>query len=268
MFSFFRNKRNKTSWLKVIIFVMIIIPGAVFIIAGIGNLAYIYWPTDYSQMEMPVSDPNDRHIFVLVHGVRDTKTSWSDPLQQILKERYPDARVISLEWRPYSDRTFRCSVDGIRIGKIIGHELAASKNLESMHLIGHSCGSFVILGICKAVKSVRNDIAIQTTFLDPVSVYGGLFWDYGIDNFGSCSDFSDVYIDTEDPIPGSNELIPHTITFDVTAARKKERYKGMPHVWPTAYYLNMVRSGKNIELRKDAQAPSKYPRGTLIKVSD
>lgn len=266
--SFFKNKENKISWFKVIIFVLIIFPGAIYIIVSIGNLAYIFLPRNYSQMEMPVSDPQDRHIFVLVHGVRDTKESWTDPLKHVLKEKYPDSRVISLEWKPYSDSTFRCSVDGLRIGRIIGHELAAGENLGSMHLIGHSCGSFVILGICEAVKSVREDIVIQTTYLDPVSVYGGLFWDYGVDNFGCCSDFSDAYIDTEDPIPGSNELIPNTITFDVTEVRKKEKYKGLPHLWPTVYYSNLVRSGKNIELQKDSRAPSRYPRGTLIKVED
>ena len=268
MWSFFRNKKNNIALLKLIIFLFIIIPGTAFIIVSIGGLAFIYWPIDYSQMEMPVSDPQDSHIFVLVHGVRDTKESWTDPLKQLLKEKYPDAKIISLEWKPYSDSTFRCSVDGLRIGKIIGHELATSKNLESMHLIGHSCGSFVIQGICEAVKSVRKDIIIQTTYLDPVSVYGGLFWDYGIDNFGCCSDFSDAYIDTEDPIPGSNELIPHAITFDVTEVREKAKFEGLPHVWPTAYYLNLVRSGKNIELRMDSKLPSRYLRGTLVKIEE
>ncbi|MFC1838642.1 hypothetical protein ACFL1N_03600 [Thermodesulfobacteriota bacterium] len=266
MLSFFRNEKQETLWLKLILYLLVAIPGGAFIFVSIGTLVYIYRPIDYSQIKMPVSNPGDKHVFVLAHGVRDTTASWSDPLKHELEEKNPDARVISLEWKPYSESTLRCSVDGRRIGNIIGKKLAAGKNLESMHLIGHSCGSFVILGICEAVKSVRNDVSIQTTYLDPVSVYGGLLWNYGINRFGGCSDFSDSYIDTGDTIPGSNDLIPHTITFDVTAVREKVKFEGSPHVWPTVYYQQLVRSDKNLELRKDTHLPSKYSRGVLVKV--
>ena len=266
MLSFFQNGKKEILWLKILLYVLLIIPGCAFIIGSAGILVYTYWPGDYSGMKLPVSDPEDRHIFVLAHGVRDTSASWSDPLQKILKEKNPDARIISLDWSPYSQSTFRCSVNGKRIGLIIGHELASGKNLESMHLIGHSCGSFVILGICEAVKANRKEVKIQTTFLDPVSVYGGIFWNYGIENFGRFSDFSDSYIDTGDTIPGSNDLIPHTITFDVTKMREKLKYKGSPHVWPTIYYQQLARSGSILELRKDKGISNKYPRGRLIRV--
>ena len=266
MLSFFKNNKDEIAWLKLIIFLLVIIPGFLFIIVSICSLLYIFSPRDYSQMELPVSSPEDRYIFILAHGVRDTTASWCDPLKKILEEKNPDARIISLEWRPYSDSTFRCSVDGKRIGELIGHELAAGKNLRSMHLIGHSCGAFVVLGICEAVKSLRPDVAVQTTFLDPVSIYGGIFWNYGIDHFGYCSDFSDTYIDTDDTVPGSNSPLPHAITFDVTAAGEKAKYKGSPHVWPTVYYQQLVRAGKNPELQKDPLLPSRYPRGKIVRV--
>lgn len=264
--SFFRNEKQETQWLKLIVYLLVAIPGGVFIIVSIGILIYTYRSVDYSQIKMPVPNPGDKHVYVLAHGLRDTTASWSDPLKQLLEEKNPGDRVISLEWKPYSESTFRCSVDGRRIGLKIGKELAAGKNLESMHLIGHSCGSFVILGICEAVKSVRNDVSIQTTFLDPVSVYGGLLWSYGINRFGGCSDFSDSYIDREDTVPGSNDFIPNTVTFDVTEVRKKANFKGSPHVWPTVYYQQLVRSERNLELRKGRWIPSRHPDGMLIRV--
>lgn len=266
MHSFFRNEKQEILWLKLIIYLFVAIPGGAFIIVSIGTLVYIYGPINYSKIEMPVSDSEDRHIYVLAHGLRDTTASWSDPLKQILEEKNQDARVISLEWKPYSENTFRCSVDGRRIGRIIGKELATGKRLESMHLIGHSCGSFVILGICEAVKSIRDDVSIQTTYLDPVSVYGGLLWNYGLNHFGSCSDFSDSYIDMEDTIPGSNDLIPNTITFDVTDVRKKSNYNGSPHVWPTVYYQQLVSLDRNLELWKGRWIPASSPGGMLIRV--
>ena len=124
----------------------------------------------------------------------------------------------------------------------------------------------MIEGICEAVKSDRKDVLIQTTFLDPVSVYGGIFWNYGVEKFGSCSDFGDSYIDTGDPVPGSNDLIPHTITFDVTGARKKSGFKGLPHVWPVVYYQGLVREGRNPELIKDSGILNEYSPGTLVRV--
>lgn len=75
------------------------------------------------------------------------------------------------------------------------------------------------LGLCEAVKEKNSAIQIQTTYLNPVSVYTGVLWDYGINKFGICADFSDSYIDIRDSVLGSNVNLPHTATFDVTDLR-------------------------------------------------
>ncbi len=268
MSSFLRNDKNKIAWIKLSLYALVIIPGALFVIVSIGNLAYIYTSRNYSEKVFPDLNPEDRKVFILAHGVRDSAASWCVPLKKILEEKNPGTKVIALDWRPYSDSTFRCSVDGRRIGQEIGRRLSGCKKLESIHLVGHSCGSFVIYGICETVKSLRPDVSIQSTYLDPVSIYGGLSWDYGVDHFGSCSDFSDAYIDTGDTIPGSNELLPNTVTFDVTAVREKSKYKGFPHVWPTVYYQELVKSGKNPELSKNEDIISLFPKGKFIKVME
>lgn len=253
-------------WLKALVCVLVILPGLLFVLGSTGLLMYIYWPRAYDEVSLPVSLESAEHIVVLAHGLKDTRETWSDPLKKILEDADRSVQIISLNWSPYADSSFRCSVDGRRIGNRIGQRLAASKKLRSVHLAGHSCGSFVVLGICETIKDRRAEVAVQTTFLDPVTVYGGLSWEYGLDHFGRCGDFSDAYIDTGDNVPGSNQLLPHTHTFDVTEVRKATGFTGSPHVWPTVYYQALFRSGKAPDLRKDKAVGLRYPQGVLERV--
>ena len=117
------------------------------------------------------------------------------------------------------------------------------------------------------MRARRREVVIQSTYLDPVSVYGGLFWNYGLTRFGACADFSDAYIDTEDGVPGSNQRLPSAHTFDVTQARKRTTFSGSPHVWPTAYYQQLVQRGQHLDLQRDRNLLSKFPRGELDVVA-
>jgi hypothetical protein len=146
-------------------------------------------------------------------------------------------QTVSIDWQNFSDNVFICSTAGKQLGFEIGNRIAKQANIKGVHVIGHSCGAFVAFGICQGVKSGKTDIIVQTTYLDPVSVYGGIFWDYGLDNFGTCANFSDSYIDTEDSVPGSNQALQHSITFNITELKHERGYKIPPHVWPTKYYI-------------------------------
>jgi hypothetical protein len=257
----------KRRWLFLLIFVLVIFPGLSFILASGTLLAYTYWPISYPKLAMPSINPNAQHIVLIAHGLRDTNATWSTPLKKIMEEKNSGqtsiSQFIALDWNPYSSTTFRCSIDGKRIGALLGEAMSASSQLQSVHLIGHSCGSFVIFGLCESLKEKRQTISIQTTYLDPVSIYGGLFWDYGIDNFGRCADFSEAYIDHDDTIPGSNQLLPNTHTFDVTEAKYAIDFMQSPHVWPTYYYQQLVSTGSYPSLKDNKQLSTKYPRGKL-----
>ena len=216
--------------------------------------------------ELPKLEPDTSHIIVLSHGLGDTAASWPSSLATILDDETNDTSVIALDWNPYSQNALRCSVDGQRIGQRIGEHLIENPNLESVHLIGHSCGAFINLGACLAIKKVRPTVTVQTTYLDAVSVYGGIFWKYGLRNFGSCADFSDAYIDTGDSVPGSNQNIPAAYTFDVTAARESSGYSGSAHVWPTRYYQQLAEDKRIPDLSTTSDLSQRYPTGGAEKV--
>jgi hypothetical protein len=230
-------------------------------------MAYIFWPTNLDQIDRLKIEPGTEHVIIISHGVRDDATTWSDGLKQALTTADDNEQIVSLNWHPYAQSPFRCSVNGRRLGETLGRLLASQENLRSLHLIAHSCGSFVSLGICQTVKAHRNDVIVQSTYLDPVTVYGGVFWNYGVTRFGSCADFSDAYIDTEDTVPGSNQLLPLTYTFDVTPARKRAGFAGSPHVWPTVYYLRRAQDRTTLDLRADPLVSTRYPRNALEPLS-
>jgi hypothetical protein len=246
--NFFKAKQlKKKTIFRWIIILSIVLPAVPFILFTLGLLAYSFWPRDFTEItHFPINE-NTEYITLSAHGVKDSPTSWSDQLMSIMREFPPKQikilhqQTISIDWQTFSNDVFICSTAGKKIGFDIGKRIANKVNIKGIHVIGHSCGAFVTLGICQGVKSVNTNIAVQTTYLDPVSVYGGVFWNYGLDNFGRCADFSDSYIDTDDSIPGSNQVLPHSITFDVTNIRRNGEYKVPPHVWPTKYYIELYK---------------------------
>jgi hypothetical protein len=124
-------------------------------------------------------------------------------------------------------------VDGLQIGRELTKQLASSSNITSLQAIGHSCGSFVVLVLCRGLRDARSNIQVQSTYLDTVSIYGGFWWNYGVKHFGECADFSEACFDSQDGFPGSDQPLPNAYSFDVTAARGSSASKLTPCVWPT-----------------------------------
>lgn len=251
------GSRGPAFWLFLF---FVVLPGIPFVLGTLGVALYTWWPIPLDRVEVPTMDANVEHIVLLAHGLEDSPASWSADVAHSFASTDPATGVVPLDWRPYSDDTFRCSVDGMRIGEQIGGQWSRLGALASIHLIGHSCGAFVVQGLCEAVAAARPEVQIQATFLDPVAIYGGFFWEYGIDRFGDCADFAEAYIDTGDGVPGSNVALPHTHTFDVTSARPAD-FDASPHVWPTAYYARLARRGRQPELRAQPDLGERHPRG-------
>lgn len=221
----------------------VIIPGVPFVLISVGFQLYAHWPRDYSEITSIAIKPKTQYLSLSAHGVKDNPESWSNELQSIINDNKHEQLIelaksqVSLDWQPYSDNALVCSVTGKNIGEKLADNIARLPHLKAVHLIGHSCGSFVVYGLCKKLKKIKPSIIIQTTYLDPVSIYSGVFWRYGVEKFGDCANFSDSYIDTQDGVPGSNEKLKNAYTFDVTEMRLTIKQEYAPHAWPTHFYL-------------------------------
>jgi len=265
------NQLNKKTLVRWFVILFILIPAIPFILSTLGLLAYSFWPRDFTETTQFIIEEKTQYITLSAHGVKDSPASWSDPLMSLIQQ-FPSKEIanlqhktVSIDWQDFSSNVFVCSTAGKQIGVEIGKEIAKKPSIKGVHVIGHSCGAFVAFGICQGIKSANASIIVQSTYLDPVSVYGGIFWKYGLDNFGTCANFSDTYIDTEDSIPGSNQVLPHSFTFDVTNIRHKGQYNVPPHVWPTKYYMDSYHKG-NVPIFFNTQSDirNSFPQSPMI----
>jgi hypothetical protein len=262
---------RKHSILRWLWWLGVVMPGVPFILGSIGFLLVMHWPRGYQDVVNIAFDPEVEYLTLSAHGVKDSPVSWSDELQHTYSEVQQlsfselNKQQISFNWQPYSDNVFTCSVVGKNIGVRLGEKITQLPKLKGVHLVGHSCGSFVILGVCEAVKEKKVSMSIQTTYLDPVSVYSGIFWDYGIKYFGSCADFSDAYIDTQDTVPGSNQALNNAYTFDVTTTRINNKIDIAPHAWPTMFYINALKKKQvPIYYKSSNKLSSDYQKNKLM----
>lgn len=256
----------KKHWLKIGLWLLVILPLLTTIIANILLLIYMYWPQSYDEINFQNFRAKQSHAIIAAHGIDDTPSTWIEPLFSLYQQQQLEGALLPVNWSHYARDPLRCAIDGGRIGEKIGQQIAAARQLKTVQLIAHSCGAFVIYKACRAIKAAQPNVVIQTTYLDPVTIYGPLFH-YGIDHFGDCADYSESYIDTGDNIYGSNEPLPHTHTYDVTAIRQHHAVDINPHLWPTQYYRNLVSNDTALTLFNTDNLPVRKPAGKLEKVT-
>jgi hypothetical protein len=252
-------------WLILLVFIFLVIPTLCFLLFSAALLVFIYWPSLRGETqfdtEMFLALTNDSQSVVLItHGVKDNATDWVEPMAEAFMELAVYEQAIAFDWGQHAENSLRCASVATQIGERVGKLLADNQDLKRVHLIGHSCGAFIVHKACTELTARRPEIDIQNTFLDPVAVYG-LSWDYGVEHFGSCGDYSEAYIDVEDSVPGSNVPLPHAYTYDVTEARKISNRNVAPHLWPTQYYLSLVKNNSAPNYFQNPQLQQEKPAG-------
>lgn len=220
------------------LFFLIYFPIASFLFTSLALMLFIFWPFQHYQIDFP--DVSSESLVVISHGLKDSNRSWAQVLKQKIQAQGQGIDVIALDWSPYSDNAFTCAVNGRRIGNRLAELASRNAHLTEVRLVGHSCGAFINYGFCETLKSLKKEVIIATVYLDPVSVYGGIMWNYGINNFGKCADTSMTFFDTEDSVPGSNRAPVNSNGLDVTELKEKINYSGHPHQWPIYYYINSL----------------------------
>ncbi len=255
--------------IRTLVYLLLIAPTGLFLLVTFSYFIYLFWPRDVSNIiDFPL-DKDTQHVILTAHGVKDSPENWGIPLSQITSMNYPaNHQQVNIDWRPYSNSPLICSVVAKRIGAAIANRITAETKIKSIHAIGHSCGAFIVYGISQQLNSLQSEISVHVTYLDPVAIYAGIFWDYGTENFGRYADFSDAYIDTEDGVPGSNNPLSHSVTFDVTKIKHVRGVKMAPHNWPPHYYINAIKNGRAPLLISDKRALFQLPKGELIEPED
>jgi len=204
---------------------------------------------------------NTKDVTFIFHGAggQDANT---DELFQVLRKGSSTSNsfINMVDWSQDSADILQASVKGTKIGEALGKQLARilqtqdTGNVRNVHIIGISVGAFPANGFVQTLDStirpsLRKNINLQLTLLDPFQQKAVLGFRYGKKNFGKGCDYAQQYLNTDDPVPSTNDSLPYCATTDVTPLRPSEVFG---HDWPLIYYSNELRGKMKDDTAGDA----------------
>jgi hypothetical protein len=199
-----------------------------------------------------------KDVAIIFHGAggQDSNT---DALLKVLKDRCLDntsSCIKMVDWSKDSKNLLQASVKGCKIGTTLGQEVknliegGGSPAIRNIHVIGISVGAFpasaMVQELHKTLKpSIRRNICIQLTLLDPFQQKAVLGVNFGRFNFGKGADYAQQYLNTDDPVPSTNDPLPNCVSIDITSLRPNNI---LGHDWPLIYYTHEL---NNIDSNRD-----------------
>jgi len=208
-------------------------------------------------------------ITIIFPGANGPDKNTDDLLYNIKKNVNSQRNyVIVYDWKKWRGNLLRASYDSISVGKIIGNDIVNScnGNIKYAHLIGISVGAFAADTAGKIIKQKsKQGTYVKVTLLDPFCSLGLFNIKYGKNNFGRVVDKAEQYLNTDDPVPFTNEPLPNCICYDITKCISRKTFKPLPndnmHSWPCYYY------SKNFKkLKKNGNNHDIFQRGHVYKV--
>ena len=198
-------------------------------------------------------------ITLVFHG-SGGQDKLTDALMQTLKRSDNKSKhSCMIEWGKYSSNFLQASFNGQRLGRCAAKQLLErTRNLKAVHVIGISVGAFAADSVCNEVKAILKDsVDIQLTLLDPFTQRGIFDFGYGARKYGESVDYFQQFLNTDDPVPSTNNPLQKSVCYDITAIRPAEISFG--HDWPVAYNGHQEHTG--IVPQAD-----RLPRGTIIRL--
>jgi len=201
--------------------------------------------------------------------------------------------VHTFDWREYRGSPITAAFDGEAVGEAVAHSLWKEKHdlelapdnenaiglrIKSVHSIGISVGAFASQAfastICQLRNTTENDVGensndpqyVRLTLLDPFCTRGIWGINYGATHFGAGGiDFAEQYLNTDDPVPTTNDPLPLCACVDVTGAPERESFV-LPegetmHCWPLVYF---ARYGYKANMRLCHGVDGVKERGTVV----
>ncbi|MGI9309787.1 MAG: hypothetical protein ACR2P6_11030 [Gammaproteobacteria bacterium] len=235
------------------------------LVAALGLELYTRLPT---RAEIPpLNLPADTQYAVLfLHGTNGKDEPLLIEAAETVKQQLGDQPGVAIRyivWSPWSDNRLRAGINGRKIGKQLGQELADLPELKYLRLIVHSAGAYTLTPLCEAY---RNNAAepghLEMTYLDGMGIRGGWDYFYGYRHYGECADFSMAIINTDETVPGTNAPLVQSYNIDVTAhpARQTIGSDLDGHHWPIRYFIAMLNSEA---ITPGQRSYENYPRGTV-----
>lgn len=184
-----------------------------------------------------------------------------DILVEELCSKIPRSKII--DWTEHRGNIFTAAYDGEAVGQAIANLLLQQENTQEdeIHFIGISVGAFCANAAATVAFQQMHDTPtnVRLTLLDPFCGRGVFGSSYGRENFGKYATVAIQILNSDDPVPTTNDPLPNCYCLDVTNAPERDSFIPLPgdsmHSWPLAY------------LARHFQEPlGPMPRGTVMKV--
>uniref|UniRef100_A0A7S2E4S3 Uncharacterized protein n=1 Tax=Helicotheca tamesis TaxID=374047 RepID=A0A7S2E4S3_9STRA len=198
--------------------------------------------------------------------------------------------VTTFDWSDNRGSVFTAAFDGEAVGEAVAESLLESLEggsssegsdecveLRSVHSIGVSVGAFAANEMAQTIyqrtrllSSKNGPPHVRLTLLDPFCSRGVWGNGYGATNFGHNVDYAVHYLNTDDPVPTTNDPLPLCVCVDVTGAKERDDFE-LPegetmHCWPLAYYSRFgLNEEKKWKVFPQHDKDGSLQRGTVIR---
>mmetsp|Transcript_46365 Transcript_46365/g.140434 ORF Transcript_46365/g.140434 Transcript_46365/m.140434 type:complete len:318 (-) Transcript_46365:430-1383(-) len=158
--------------------------------------------------------------------------------------------VATFDWVEHRGSVATAAFDGEAVGEACAEALlskggagATERKLRSVHSVGISVGAFAANAFARSICARLGEGErpyVRLTLLDPFTARGLSGPGYGSRTFGLDVDYAEQVLNTDDPVPTTNEPLPLCYCVDVTGAPEREDFV-LPegetmHCWPLAWY--------------------------------
>mmetsp|Transcript_11266 Transcript_11266/g.16560 ORF Transcript_11266/g.16560 Transcript_11266/m.16560 type:complete len:275 (+) Transcript_11266:132-956(+) len=194
-----------------------------------------------------INDKQSSHVILIFPGAGGPDQFTEELENKIISSSNQGVTTVkTLDWREFKGSLFTASYDGEAFGESISSLLwNGDDDLKIVHCIGVSVGAFAANACVTELHRLRqkdtgNKPYLRLTLLDPFTTRGVFGAGYGNENFGSCVDYAEQYLNTDDPVPTTNHPLQLCTCFDVTSARERSTFE-LPvdetmHCWPLVYF--------------------------------
>lgn len=209
---------------------------------------YIRAPQEivYGSSPSPISLSKGQEQLVLIFPGANGPDQYTDKLKNRIiasdREKGLKRDVQVYDWLKWRSNYLRASFDGQAVGtKVCGALAEEEKNnekpIKTLHAVGISVGAFAADSCIKTFNNLATTPAkTRLTLLDPFTSKGVFGYGWGVKNFGIGADVVEDYLNSDDPVPTTNDPVVTAYTLDVTNSKLRDSFKpeeGMSnHAWP------------------------------------
>jgi hypothetical protein len=216
--------------------------------------------TNSKMMNLPALIRNNKHPTIVFPGAGGPDVLTDELRASINGGNDNNApSCIVWDWQQHRGSIATAAFDGEAVGEAVGKATIQylqkeEEQLESMHIVGISVGAFCANAMASTLHDYCNSknsgnatkrrIHIRITLLDPFCTRGLIGIGYGAKHFGVKADYAEHYVNTDDPVPSTNDPLPQCYCMDVTSASERKTFV-LPegesmHCWPLAYFARHV----------------------------